>query len=324
VSQTGGGFLMGVDDCNTAHTNAGTGNVAGVPYTTGTTGTTGQNEAICLFFGLTGVNNDVWFNWTSNMTGTAVLDNCGNTTDTKVAIYPLSVCPADNTSIACNDDSCGLQSGVSWSATSGTTYTIQFGTFPGAAGGSGTFQINQAGPPPCGQKDDGTTENSLGLTAGGEMGWLTVWDSSCFPGNTINSVETAYGTLMFPGSVTNGANSQVVVYSDSDTDNNPTTGVTMLTKTNTVVVNGDTDILNKVPITPHTKAPGTLRTWILVSADQVAGQFPGPMTRPRRRTRRAPGSSARRSAPEPSTQQTWPPTTSPRSTWRRSASRPTG
>jgi hypothetical protein len=274
-----GGFLMNQDDCTLAHTNWGSGNVVvAVDTTSLTTGSTGQAEAVCNFFGLTGIDHDGWGNWTATMTGLGVLTNCGAATDSKVAVWPgTTTCPAAGTALACNDDSCGLQSAVSWNITSGASYTFQIGTFPGAAGGPASWSVTQSGPPPCGQKDDGTTENALGLTAGGEMGWLTVWDSTCFPGSSINSVESAYGTLMFPGSVTNGANSKVVLYADSDTDNDPTTGTTVLSKTNTVVVNGDTDILNKIPVAPHTKVPGTLRTWVLVSADQVAGQFPGPM-----------------------------------------------
>lgn len=270
-----GGFAGGADDCNAAHP-ALSGNVAGEPFTTGTTGTTGQNEAICLFFGLTGVTNDVWYNWSANMTGNASLSTCGATAvDTKVAIYPLSVCPANGTAIACNDDACGLQTGVGWAVTNGTTYTIQLGCFPGAAGGSGTFSITQTGPPPCGQKDDGTTENSLGLTAGGEIGWLTVWGDPCL--DAVDSVETAYGTLMFPGSVTNGSASKVVVYTDATPDNNPTTNLTTNVKVNTVVVNGDTDILNKVPLNTTIAMTTAAGHWTLVSADQVAGQFPASM-----------------------------------------------
>jgi hypothetical protein len=139
------------------------------------------------------------------------------------------------------------------------------------------FGAQQTGSPTagCGVKDDGTTENALGLTAGGEMGWLTVWDDTCL--DAVNSVETAYGTLMFPGSVTNGANSEVVLYEDTTPDDNPTTNLTVVAKASTVVVNGDTDILNKVPLSGTATVTGTQDVWSLVSADQVAGQFPGPM-----------------------------------------------
>jgi hypothetical protein len=138
-------------------------------------------------------------------------------------------------------------------------------------------QFDSAAPslPPtgCGSKDDGSTENALGLTAGGQMGWMKVVTCSL---DTYDSVATAYGTLMFPGSVTNGANGTVAVYTAPAADPTPNNAaVALKTLVNTVVVNGDTDIVNKISL-------GTSRTTVgpkivLASADQVAGQFPGPM-----------------------------------------------
>lgn len=271
TASTSGGF-QGSDDCNAAHTNAGTGDVFGVPFVTGTTGTTGQNEGNCYFFGTTGVDQDTWYDWTAAATGNARFTTCNGTgVDTKMAAWPLSTCPADGSSLGCNDDACGLQTTTVWPVTTGTTYTLQVGTFPGASGGAGTFDITTTAPPPCGQYDDGTTENALGLTAGGEMGWIHYF--SC--ANSYTAVETAYGTLMFPGSVTNGNNSRVAVYDDTDGD--PTTGHSLSQSVNTVVVNGDTDILNSVALgAGESFAAGTFRA-IMSTADQLAGEFPGPM-----------------------------------------------
>ena len=269
TASTSGGF-QGADDCNAAHTNAGTGDVFGVPFTTGTTGTTGQNEANCYFFGTTGVDQDVWYDWTAGASGgNARVTSCNGTgVDTKIAVWPQSTCPADGTSLACNDDACGLQSTTVWSATAGTTYTLQVGTFPGASGGAGTFDVTVTAPPACGQYDDGTTENALGLTAGGEMGWYQSFTCT----SSVTGVQTAYGTLMFPGSVTNGNASRVAVYDDTDGD--PNAGASLAASTTTVVVNGDTDILNSVAIS-GSAGGGTLG--LLATADHLAGEFPGPM-----------------------------------------------
>ena len=131
------------------------------------------------------------------------------------------------------------------------------------------FAANQSGPFPCGTYDDGTTENALGLTAGGERGWINVF--TCV--TTADSVETAYGTAMFPGSVTNGAAGSIDVYDEAGTDPNgfgaPTASVV------TAVVNGDTDILNKFPLGTTVNFAGN--AGMMATADQVAGQFPGPM-----------------------------------------------
>jgi hypothetical protein len=93
-----------------------------------------------------GITNDVWFIWTAAATGTATLSLCGGTSmDSKIAVYAGGGCPA-GAALACNDDSCGVQSQLSFAATAGTQYTIQIGNFPGAAGSSGTFVLCVAAP----------------------------------------------------------------------------------------------------------------------------------------------------------------------------------
>ena len=122
-----------------------------------------------------------WFLWTADSNGTAVLDTCGQTTvDTKAAIYPDTGCPSDGDALACNDDVCGQQTAVAWPVISGTDYLIQFGCYPGAAAGTGTFQIaidpvggtlasyfaGTAGNPPTAPPPTGSgwTEDSFGGT----------------------------------------------------------------------------------------------------------------------------------------------------------------
>ncbi len=135
------------DDCSAADVIAGQGNFA-FNNSAATSGTEGQNEGICLFFGSTFIGRDVWFDWTADATGIATVTACGNTAvDTKMAAYPGSGCPLDGASLACNDDDCGLQSTISFPVTAGSTYTLQVGSFPGAAGGAGSFDITIAPPP---------------------------------------------------------------------------------------------------------------------------------------------------------------------------------
>ena len=105
-----------------------------------TTGTENQNAAICYDFGSSAVDNDIWFAWTADADGQALVTLCGGTSmDSKLAISEGS-CGA-LTVLACNDDTCGLQSEVSAIVTNGSTYKIQVGNFPGAAGGSGDLSI---------------------------------------------------------------------------------------------------------------------------------------------------------------------------------------
>lgn len=124
----------------------------------------------------------------------------------------------------------------------------------------------------CGVGDDGTTENALGLSAGGEIGWINVVTCNL---PTVNTVKTAYGTSTFP--VTNGNSSKIVVYTSSigATDPNDPSWVVQTT-INTVVMNGGTDILNAHTFPSQTIPPGST-LMVLASADHIAGERPGPM-----------------------------------------------
>jgi len=137
-------FVGGADTCTTPDVIAGLGPHAW-DTTTSTTGFEGQNESLCLYVGTTAIDNDVWFSWTSPSSGTASLDICtsgGTALDTKVAVYNGSGCPT-GAAIGCNDDACvGLQSIVTFPVTSGNTYSIQLGSYPGAGTGTGTFTIS--------------------------------------------------------------------------------------------------------------------------------------------------------------------------------------
>ena len=134
--------IGGSDDCNTPDAINGIGTFA-FDQTAATTGTEGQTEYSCYKFGSSAVDNDVWFLWTAPTTDTFQFETCNlSTTDTKIAVYPGSTCPAAGTVIACNDDTCGLQSQVTFSGTAGSAYMLQVGTFPGAAGGTGSFDMS--------------------------------------------------------------------------------------------------------------------------------------------------------------------------------------
>jgi len=105
--------------------------------------TDGLSNGVCLFFGNDQIEGDVWYCWTAAEGGPIVLRTCSLTTvDTKVAIYAgCSPCPESGGIIACNDDSCGLQSQVSWLAAAGATYLIRLGKYAASTPGAGTFSI---------------------------------------------------------------------------------------------------------------------------------------------------------------------------------------
>jgi len=132
------------DDCSTPLTV-----VAGAgPYshdnTLATTGTQGQGEALCNFFGTTAVDRDLWYEWTAPAGGFFRLTMCGfSGADTKVAVYAAGGCPTPGSALSCNDDDCApaLQSRAIWAATGGTTYLLQIGNYISTAPVAGAFDI---------------------------------------------------------------------------------------------------------------------------------------------------------------------------------------
>jgi len=74
------------------------------------------------------------------------------------------------------------------------------------------------------QYDDGSSENSLGLTAGGELCWIHHF--AAYPG-WIGSVQTCFGTPLYPSSsgVSPGDPFRVFLWNDPNGDGNPSDAV---------------------------------------------------------------------------------------------------
>ncbi|MBL8859170.1 MAG: hypothetical protein JNL28_11730 [Planctomycetes bacterium] len=140
------------DDCTNPTLISGFG--AGAPHafdtTVATTGAQGQNNIACESYATRAIDGDVWFQWTASVLGWVKLTTCSGTSgDTKIAVYQGAGCPTQ-AALVCDDDGCGTVAGASearFFAGIGTTYTIQIGTFPGQAGTSGFFTIENFTPP---------------------------------------------------------------------------------------------------------------------------------------------------------------------------------
>ena len=274
---SGGSDLMDIsigvpppnDDCSSPLLIAGQNTFA---YDNGlaTTGVDGQNESLCYAFGSTTVDNDVWYEWTADGDGIAIMSTCGNFVDTKLAAYPAGGCPTLGSAVACNDDACGLQSTIAFNVTNGASYLLQVGNFPGAAGGPGTFDITIVVPPSGYAYDLGVSNNSLGLTAGGGIGWLHGFDS----GGTdiITQVSSAYGTPLFPG-LPVGQPATVCIWDDPTNDFNPS-DATLLYSAPIVTANEDTDVFNAYPI-PSVGVTGVF--FVGIVCQNAVGTYPAPM-----------------------------------------------
>jgi len=110
-------------------------------YTTIGATTDGPEEPeLCGFSGDIQVASDVWYYYIASASGTVTVSLCGSDFDTKLAIYDGPDCPTETSAIACNDDSCGLQSEVTFYGVAGYPYLIRIGGYNGATG-SGTLTV---------------------------------------------------------------------------------------------------------------------------------------------------------------------------------------
>jgi hypothetical protein len=154
------------DACANAITvNAGT-------YTGTTVGATNDYAGEC---GASNATADVWYVFTPTISGTIQLSMCGSSYDTVLSAYS-GLCGA-LTNLACNDDSCGLQSMISWGGVAGTTYHIRVSGF---AGQTGTYTLNvQGGGPPGNNACANATTVAAGTTPFTTLGATTDGPADC-------------------------------------------------------------------------------------------------------------------------------------------------
>lgn len=86
-----------------------------------------------------------WFTFVAPTTASYVFSTCGSTSwDSRLALF--SACPTSGgTLLACNDDSCGLQSEITASLTQGATYRLLVGGYGSSNGGAGAIAVSEAG-----------------------------------------------------------------------------------------------------------------------------------------------------------------------------------
>jgi len=125
---------------NNACASAASISVGATPFNTFGATTDGPAETVCTAFGNNQVGQDIWYTYTAACSGNTNVSLCGSSFDTKVAVYDGG-CPAGiDTAIACNDDSCGLQSNLTFTSVRNRTYLIRVGGFAGSQG-AGTITI---------------------------------------------------------------------------------------------------------------------------------------------------------------------------------------
>jgi len=159
--------------------------------------TDGPSESLCSNAGDNHVRSDIWYLYTAPCNGTTTVGLCGSNYDTKLAAYAGSTCPtASGSAIACNDDSCSLQSQITFDTTAGQEYLIRVGGYNGATG-SGTMTITCNGSGGLCPNDDVGSAIVLGGLPFNHTGDTTAcnndYDEVCnFTGSTAADAIYAY------------------------------------------------------------------------------------------------------------------------------------
>jgi Zn-dependent metalloprotease/fibronectin type 3 domain-containing protein len=108
-------------------------------------------------------NNSVWYRYTPDAATALTFNTTGSDYDTVLAVWTGS--RGSLTSVACNDDSGGLQSKVTFAASAGVTYSIEIASY-GAGGGS--LKLNALLPIPAAPTNlaasDGTFTDKVQVT----------------------------------------------------------------------------------------------------------------------------------------------------------------
>src|SRR6476469_6788271 len=118
--------------------------------------------------------------------------------------------------------------------------------------------------------DDGTAEDSVGLTAGGSLVALNSFPVSG-GNNVITSISIAFGTPLFPDPTLNGLPYTAVLWSDPNGDGSPTDAV-VLAQAPGVVANAGTDTFITTTIPPTMVTTANFFVGFLIT--HTAGQFP--------------------------------------------------
>ena len=118
--------------------------------------------------------------------------------------------------------------------------------------------------------DDGTAEDSVGLTSGGSF--ISMNSFAVIPGNnTITSISIAWGTPVFPDPTLNGLSYTAVLWSDPNGDGSPTDAVVLATAPGVIALQGTNTFITSIIAPTTVLTPNFFVGYVITHS---AGQFP--------------------------------------------------
>ncbi|GJQ31002.1 MAG: hypothetical protein HBSAPP03_28860 [Phycisphaerae bacterium] len=141
-------------------------------YAGTTVGSTNDGQSGC---GSSNTSPDVWYKIIPPTDRRLVITTCGGAGwDTVLAIH--SGCPGTTSNVlACNDDSCGLQSSTAANVTGGQTYLIRVAGYNGATGAFTLTVTLEDPPPPPTNGPDVTVHNLIDMAYYGNLGGINAY-----------------------------------------------------------------------------------------------------------------------------------------------------
>lgn len=189
------GIAQGADDCANATPVSGFG-----AFAFDNSSATASGIADCS--GLP-VRKDVWFNWTSHVTGPIRFETCGTITpfDTRIVVYDGVNCGALQF-LNCASQSCLGLSSLTFDAVSGQSYLLRVGARQIGSTGAGAFRVRAE---PCPETNDDALEDNdvcdeaVALTDGTYPNLWCVkgdndWYEFCVPGNGTLTLDVLFPT----------------------------------------------------------------------------------------------------------------------------------
>lgn len=152
-------------------TNVGDGEFS---FSTGIASSEGVPEPACFGGSDPQISNDRWWRYSPPVPGTIKVFTCGSEFDTRIAVYG-STCPVQSgTTIACNDNYCGVQSSLFFVGDVGNQYLIRVGG-RGASRGFGSLFIT--GCPADLDDGSGLGTRDGGVTVDDLLYFITLYSS---------------------------------------------------------------------------------------------------------------------------------------------------
>jgi hypothetical protein len=121
--------------------------------------------------------------------------------------------------------------------------------------------------------DDGTDENLLGWTSGGDIAFIHGFDSG--PGDTIEKVSNTYGGVTYPNyGPGNGTPTEIVIWDDPNNDGDPSDAA-LLGQISSTIQNEDSGTFNDTAFAAPVNVTGYFFVGVMVP--HGAGQFVCPL-----------------------------------------------